>query len=126
MLAFIVSASFAQQKPKQHVYYDTVKTLTKHIQYDPDTIAVYFKEVVTGNQIYEAWNYGYVVWQTYKPMEIYNTAGIRFDYGNGFTLSNDTTAYAENPYPFSPTPAGKFLYMNKKPVTNKVIFVIKR
>lgn len=54
------------QKPKQHVKYDTVKTIQKRIVYDPDTIPVYFKEVVLGNQIYESWNYGYVVWQSYR------------------------------------------------------------
>lgn len=109
------------QNAKQKVYYDTV--VTKHFKYEPDTIPVYFKEVVLGNQIYESWNYGFVVWQTYK--QAVSIGGLTWDGGSYITFGNDTS-YFENPYPFPSLPPGKFLYMNKKPVTNKVIYTIKR
>lgn len=119
----LCSIGVLAQKPKQHVKYDTVKTIQKRIVYDPDTIPVYFKEVVLGNQIYESWNYGYVVWQSYEAISMHG--GFVFGDGGGISFGNDTT-YVRNEYQFSPTPAGQFLYMNKKPVTNKVIFVLKR
>ena len=37
--------AWCQSKPKQHVFYDTVKTVKERVDFSPDTIPVYFKQL---------------------------------------------------------------------------------
>lgn len=131
-------AAFAQ---KQHVYHDTVKTVIDRIDYSPDTIACWFKEIiVTHNSavlkrvnlpdsvlnfanVIEQWRKGFVIWQVYKKqgdsMFAFNGAG------QGFTTGQ--MRYYTDPYRFSPGCPGIFLYEDgKTKVTNKIIFTLKR
>lgn len=137
LLVLIVSASFAQKK---HIYYDTVKTITERVDYSPDTIPVYFKEIqfvngtepVTGMSnaeitsahnftVYENWHKGFVIWQTYKK-----ATGITFS-TRGEMWQNTEPSYYKDEYSPSPTMPGIFLYEDRKTIVkNKVILSIKR
>lgn len=76
-LALVASVGFGQKK---HVYYDTIKTIQTRVDYSPDTIPVYFKEIVIAHDsISEQWTSGYVIWQTYKK-------------GNGLSILTGTTS----------------------------------
>lgn len=112
----------AQTHPKQHVYYDTVKTVHEQIDYAPDTIPVYFKELVLPKDStfrpFEVWNKGFVVWQTYKKLP-----NSSFSAGS---WSGSMQEYYKDEYSASQLMPGQFLYADKKSVKNKVIFSIKR
>ena len=143
-LAFIVSTGVAQTpKPRKVIIKDTVKTISEVVKYLPDTIPVYFKEVgittkekfqqmpgpmalgtlVGDSIIYERWNKGYVIWQTYKQYS--NT--VTYYNSNNITLAsyNNTDYYVDKYTPTQSAP-GKFLYEDKKPVTNLVLISILR
>ena len=129
----VLLSSFAvtAQNPKKHIYHDTVKTVQERIEFSPDTIPVFFAEVVvdtSGWYGYDGYSYqggatvhlipGFVIWQTYKKAYSLTLIG-----GGSFsTISQD---YYVDEYRDSAI-SGKFLYLNKKPVTNKVIYSIKR
>jgi hypothetical protein len=129
------------QTPEQHVFYDTVKTVKERVDFTPDTIPVFFKElgigkpnqdgsmyaIVTtfsdGSTIYEKWNKGFVVWQTY----VKSTMGVFTSDSSGsigYLIQQD---WYKNEYEESKSLSGTFLYADKKTkVTNKVIYSIKR
>lgn len=119
------------QSPKQHVFYDTVKTVKERVDFSPDTIPVYFEELVmpkdTSDEYgipYTQWKRGYVIWQTYVKDSL-STGNISWSYGSGI-MSNNTGYYKTE---FEPTliDTRHFLYSDRKTkVTNKVIFSIKR
>lgn len=145
---FVVATTFVQaQKPKQHVFYDTVKTVQTRVDYSPDTIPVFFKELVISrykvNQtsdkgdtsfmdasIAEHWVKGFVVWQTYRKS--YNSSTIQWSTGsmdNERTLSSgNELIYYKEEYPEATLLLTDiFLYADRKTkVTNKVIFAVKR
>ena len=129
LLAFTVSASYAQD-PRKHVYHDTVKTVTTRIDFSPDTIPVYFKEIAVTPQngdrvIYEKWNKGYVIWQTYRKTEnslVWGGSGV----SSGIFMSNGGGFYTVE-YQGTIMESGTFLYADRKTrVKNKVILSIKR
>lgn len=106
------------QAPKQHIFYDTIKTVKERIDFSPDTIPVYFKELIIKDDITEHWVSGFVIWKTYRKI---NTASTLL---GGY--------YSEPDYikvEFTPTITDNhmFLYSDRRTkVTNKVIFSIKR
>lgn len=113
----------AQDKPKQHVYYDTVKTVNMRVEYAPDTIPVYFKEIIisTDGYISEHWRAGFLIWQTFQKGNQF----IGLSSSGSLTLSQQPEYY-KNDYEFTKGVSGSFLYMDKKPVTNKVFYCLKR
>lgn len=130
--------AFAQ---KQQVYHGTVKTVIDRIDYSPDTIACWFKEIIvtdittvlkrvnspdsvlTFTNVIEHWRKGFVIWQVYKKQN--NSMFIVSGSGRGFTV--DQAPYYTDPYQFSTGYAGIFLYEDRKTkVTNKIIFTVKR
>lgn len=128
-VAFLLLCSIgatAQNKPKEHVYYDTIKTVKTRIDFASDTIPVYFKEIiVSADEISEHWQTGYLIWQTYKksPGALYlSTSG---SFTNSMTLSAEPNYYVDE-YQFTKGAPGSFLYSDKKPVKNKVFYCIKR
>lgn len=129
-LAFIVSASYAQRpQPKQHVRYDTVKTLVPHVDFSPDTIPVYFEELVIhpdndiSNRIVPTWVEGYVIWQTYRK----NEPSISFSGSDGSFFINSNQGFYTREYEYAPSMPGTFLYSDRKThVKNKVIISLKR
>lgn len=148
LLLTITSAVFAQTKPKQHVYYDTVKTVKTHVDYSPDTIPVYFKELTIGRpkiyhtetgyaipnedtiEIQEKWQKGFVIWQTYHKgtgsLE-WNTGVTTLTDGRYLTLTPPDSFYKTEYDDFTKTAPGVFLYRDRKTrVTNKVLSVIKQ
>lgn len=132
-LTLLLSASvcMAQSKPKTHVYYDTVKTVHERIDYAPDTIPVYFKELIItkedttpglhllGGQLYENWCTGFVIWQTYKKSQdgiMWSSSGM---------VSTTSTYYRDEYQPSKGLP-GQFLYADKKPCKNIILNSFKR
>lgn len=132
ILALVALVGMGQSKPKQHVFYDTVKTVKERIEYAPDTIPVYFKEVAKiaykcigcGDTIVEKWHRGFVVWQTYiKYQRIIFSNTASYSDSTFFVHSGDL--YKE-PYEPSKSLLGLFLYENKTQCKNLVIYSIKR
>lgn len=145
-MAFTVSAIQAQKK---HVYHDTTKSVSERIEYEPDTIPVYFKEVTMGavkiydiysttdgspktskprdsTQLIETWQKGFVVWQTYVKYPNWGTSGTLSSYNGTFTL-NKQPEYYKDPYEPSKSIPGIFLYADKKThCKNLIIYSIKR
>lgn len=129
-LAFIVLVSVAQ--PKKHVYYDTIKTIQKRIDFAPDTIPIYFKELIVSKNStifgvvpWEQWMQGFVVWKTYVKRSSGPWNGVSImadsllmDCGTDF----DKNDYEDCQYIVN----GQFLYLDKTPVKNKVLFTVKR
>lgn len=140
LIASLLISGFALgQTPKEHKFYDTVKTMREHIDYSPDTIPVYFKELIItkhqekpnnanaiiANDVYERWSKGFVIWQTYHnaTTTTYNDLGGSFTFGD----IQNTLRYYITPYNFDSWKAdGKFLYEDYSKVTNPVTTVIKR
>ncbi len=146
LLIFVLASVgvMGQVKPKQHVYYDTVKNVQTRVDYSPDTIPVYFKElcIVRENigtvrlfgkpdstiakgdtDIYERWQTGFVIWQTYHQGGVYG--GLTLTGAGIYTLSG--TDYYKDEYQPSSTMPGIFLYADRKTVVkNKVIYSFKR
>jgi len=141
-LALVASVGMGQTKnPRKHVYYDTIKSVKERIDYAPDTISVYFKQmiiskidsipsrmanaVITSSSdytVYESWHKGFVIWQTYKKS--YSSAMTLSSSGSLY-MSSETQFYTD-PYPFSKTYPGIFLYEDKSVCNNIVVCVIKR
>ncbi len=115
-------------------------TVTDRVEYLPDTIAVYFKEIkiTTWNrfvlkrpnmpdsliskgedEIEEICTKGYVIWQSYTSV----ISGI-----SSWSLMPATTlSYYHNEFKPTEFINGKFLYADKKtPVTNHVLYTILR
>lgn len=121
-------------KPKTHVTYDTTFMLKAKVDYSPDTIPVYFKEIevvcntqhdlVGTTMVYETLRTGYVVWQTYRKSEQLTFTSSSYISNNGTYLAGDnfyTVEYTDNSI------QAKFLYEDRKtPVKNKVIYAVKR
>lgn len=140
VLALLSSTLMAQTKsPKRHIFYDTVKTVKERIEYAPDTIPVYFKEIIIANKsdnkmadwgtigqilgdtiVYEMWNKGFVVWQTYIKYQ-----PIVFGISDSTFFVRESDLYKE-PYEPSKSLPGVFLYENKTQCKNLVIYSIKR
>jgi hypothetical protein len=125
LLAFTVLAGYSQKK---HVYYDTVKTVKERVDFSPDTIPVYFQELLIHpenaieNRLVTIWVQGYVVWQTYRKQA---NSGITFF--NGDNTVYITQDYYTRPYEETPSQEGIFLYSDRKThVKNKVLISIKR
>lgn len=112
----------------------TGKFLEDTTEYKPDTIPVFFKELVVINrgmlcrpglpdsiisygEPQEWWSPGFVIWQTQH----------RKNWNDGF-IFNDPKPYYDTPYPFIKLMPGRFLYLDKTPVPGevKIIAVFKR
>jgi hypothetical protein len=122
LLAFTVLAGYSQKK---HVYYDTVKTVKERVDFSPDTIPVYFQELLIhpenalDNRLVTIWVQGYVIWQTYRKNE-----GLTMLTGSSYFSAQD---YYTRPYEETPSQDGVFLYSDRKThVKNKVLISIKR
>lgn len=123
-------------KPKTHVTYDTTFMLKAKVDYSPDTIPVYFKEIevvcnsqhnlVGTTMIYETLRTGYIVWQTYRKSDhLLTLTSPSYLSSNGIYLAEGdsfyTVEYIDNSI------QAKFLYEDRKtPVKNKVIYAVKR
>lgn len=134
LLSFICLACVAigQTKPKKRIHRDTIKTIQERIEYAPDTIPVYFKEVAKiaikcmncGDTIVEQWRKGFVVWQTYKTY----LSGRFTSIGTGWTPMEGVASTASVIDEYEPTKGmpGIFLYEDKTRCKNLVIYSIKR
>lgn len=132
----------AQTKPRKKVIQTHQLIFKDSVVYLPDTIPVYFKELILKNikepineqgdayittqGISEQWATGYVIWQTWTlpnyGIASYSSGGIWALGGTMGDIKPD-----ENKYPFSQLPPGIFLYSDRKTkVTNQVILTIKR
>ncbi len=134
------TAKAQSTKPKQHIYYDTVKTVTERLDYAPDTIPVYFKEIVFNRMIgasnhydnlsqdgikdtviFERWVKGFVIWQTYKKrygVTIFSTGTLSF---------SDTSNYYKGDFQSTKFTDNQFLYADRKTkVKNRVLYTILR
>lgn len=137
LIAFVASAQ-AQTKPKERITYDTVKSVERHVSYAPDTIPVWFKEIVITHHgsglrqdgmkpdpamdtAVEKLTPGFIIWQTYKKQNYASLTLSGATWSSGTSLSD----YYEEPYKDNSIP-GKFLYADYKPVTNKIIYAVKR
>lgn len=131
VLALIVSASIAQTtKPRQHVYHDTVKEIKTRIDYAPDTILVYFKELkIWPDTIQEIWRKGFVIWQTYRKPDM-----TVFGFTSASTSGNwccqtigMEPVYTIHEYEPSKGMPGTFLYSDRKTICrNKVLLSFTR
>ena len=134
MLGFGLLSSLceAQSKPKQHVFYDTVKTVKERVDFSPDTIPVRFKEVVClKDTTIERYCFGYVIWQTYVKDEnllLGDSSTFAFTGSNWRFNNHPTISYTKREYPeITMELKDIFLYADRKTkVTNKVIFSLKR
>lgn len=116
------------QTPKQHVFLDTVKVVKERIDFSPDTIPVYFKEVlIYETPIADHWVKGYVIWQTYKKSNLLTMSGMSTAaYLSTGTWSEPKPYYVDT-YSESDRPKDTFLYEDRKTkVKNPVIITIKR
>lgn len=137
----VLTASAQSQKPKQHVFYDTVKSVQQRVDYSPDTIPVFFKEIIVDtlhfvdydgkrklahNIAMEQLTPGFIIWQTYLK-SFSGTLSSTGTYSNAANLyiGSSQQDYYTEPYKDNSI-SGKFLYLNKNPVTNKVIYAVKR
>jgi hypothetical protein len=136
----LLSAAMAvsgQSLKRQHVFYDTVKTIqtkVKRIDFSPDTIPIFFKElVIKSNSVTEQWVSGFVIWQTFKK-GTWTSDHFIIKNGNlyGTSLLSSSTedtidGYYVNEYKESINIlTDKFLYADRSKVTNKVISTLKR
>ncbi|MDR3551193.1 MAG: hypothetical protein P4L31_07305 [Candidatus Babeliales bacterium] len=131
-LCGLASAQF----PKTHIYYDTTKTVSKRIEYLPDTIPVFFKEIAVDSfkthEIYkgvdttywtlairEHFGKGFVIWQTYKQKKT-----IIWSYSSSAYLSGttDITYYKDSYEPTKSLP-GIFLYEDKKTRVKNIVTI---
>jgi len=125
IFAFVALAGFTQ--PKTHVIYDTV--INKRIDYLPDTIPVYFKELVMPAKDddpkyrvpWEQWRSGYVIWQTYKKTAIQSYA-----FGTDVAGTYNTPEYYKDDFKPNIGRTETYLYEDKRRVTNVVLLVFKR
>lgn len=132
LFAFIVSAvAMGQSKPRKVLYKHSKTITTDSVAYLPDTIPVFFKELPL-NEFgvpYEKWQKGFVIWQTWvNPFEA--TSGtIWYSHESG-TLGMYKQPDYDHPlkrtYQFDSVKDEKFLYFDRSPVTNKVIYVLER
>lgn len=124
----ISSLSAMAQTPKQHVFLDTVKIVKERVDFSPDTIPVYFKEVLIYEiPIADHWVRGYVVWQTYNKSSLLITSGTSASTYLSTGTWNEPKPYYVSPYSESDRPKDIFLYEDRKTkVKNPVIFTIKR
>lgn len=115
-------ALFAQTKPTvKHKITVSHDSLVNEI----DTIPVLFKElVVKPDTVYERWQKGFILWQTWRK----NESTLNFGFGNSRTWvgTYEEPAYYKLAYEADKPKADKFLYQNHQPVTNKVLTVFKR
>lgn len=134
----LIGISYQGVAQKKITIKDT--SITEHISYAPDTIPVYFKELVIRQSepdtlkgehwaltdgVYEHWVKGYVIWQTYNQMGTSLTTSGVITFSNSYPQAQ--LSYYKNEYRQSDTLSDKFLYSDRKTkVTNKVIFSIKR
>ena len=126
----VVATMFAFAQPKKH--YITKTRIDSVLTYEPDTIPIYFKELVFTKGIlsppYEQWVTGFVVWQTYKPA-VLDTS--RWQYGDGSITFNGGTVnrvqyYKDEYQPTIQLLKGKFLYLDKTEVKQPVLETLKR
>lgn len=131
LLLAAISGAFGQSKPRKVIIHKSVTIHRDSVAYLPDTIACYFKELIMQpDTVYEKWNKGFIVWQTWNNPNIYASSNGTY----GLTSSSiflSTGVYKEpepyeNRYQFDQPIRGKFLYSDYKPVTNKVIYSIQK
>lgn len=120
LLIVAISPVFAQKK---HIIKKSITITTDSVIYEPDTIAVYFKElIITDNNISEKWNNGFVIWETWTKFEGFTTMGI----WSGGVISESRNGVYKNEYKGDRPQSGIFLYSDKSQVKNIVLNSIKR
>lgn len=131
-----------KDNPRKITHYDTIKITKQLIEYLPDTIPVYFKEVVISRPdsipsnmgkaeitssysytVYEVWRKGFVIWQTYRKPD---TAIFYADTTFNQSFIYKQPEYYTDPYEPSKSIPGTFLYADKTQCKNLVIYSIKR
>lgn len=127
-IAIISSLSVMAQTPKQHVFLDTVKIVKERVDFSPDTIPIYFKEVlIYESPINEHWVKGYVVWQAYKRNNLLIMSGTSASTYLSTGVWNEPKPYYVDTCSESDRPKDTFLYEDRKTkVKNPVIITIKR
>jgi hypothetical protein len=130
IVALIVSASAlgqikAQYKPKTHIYYDTIKTVKERIDYSPDTIPVFFKELIfTTSEATEKWQAGFIIWNTYVKR---NYSPWISTNRSVFITNSEEPEYYKVEFRQSDTLDDKFIYADRKTkVTNRFLMYFKR
>lgn len=128
---FLYSLTLYAQIPKgvkTHIVYDTIKKITEHIDFSPDTIPVYFEELVFASSKYERRDTcGYVIWQTYRKSS--STYITSYGYSVGFNSSGSIPAESYYKIDYEPTQFTKdvFLYNDRKTlVKNRIYYTIKK
>lgn len=119
-LLLLAIGAFGQTK---HIYYDTVKTVKKRIDYAPDTIPVLFKElIIKTDTVIEKWHKGFVIWQTFKK----STSFALSSSGMSWSGTNQPEYYKDDYEPSKSYP-GIFLYEDKKTkCKNNILLSFKR
>lgn len=122
-IALLAASEVKAQKPRTKII--KINTTRDSIVYLPDTIPVFFKELIIGSEITERWQRGFVIWQTYeKADDRYAAYGI----STGSYYSNVRKDYYKTDFPFDNFRSDRgetYLYENKKKVTNRILSVIK-
>jgi len=129
LLLVVSSIAMAQTKPRTHVTYEINKI--EHVAYLPDTIPIYFKELVIANgEVSEKWQKGFVVWQTYRKADDSIFArGLSMKFENSFIDTSRIITrpkYYKDDYEASQPIKGLFLYSDNTKVKNQVIYTLKR
>lgn len=129
LIGIVSVSAMAQSKPRKVTIKKSVTISKDSTYYLPDTIACVFKElIIKPDTVYERWQHGFVVWQTWELPTYYSSSSRWFSSGSisATTLPQiKEPAPYRNDYQFGAAVQGKFLYQNQRPVTNKVISVYK-
>lgn len=137
ILVLLSLIAVAQTKlPKKHVYYDTVQVVNERVDFTPDTIPVYYLELIIPEnahqeQPYQLWHAGFVICLPYNKDSMFavvttSTLSRKMLVFGNHNISNK--GYFVDDYEFSDIPKGKFLDIQKHPVPkgNIVVRVFKR
>ena len=131
LITLLVAATisgFGQSKPRKVTIKKSVTISKDSTYYLPDTISCVFKElIIKPDTVYEKWNKGFVVWQTWEIPTMRNLSSSIWSSGltSSYVLSGDEVKPYKNEYVFGEVTQGKFLYQNYKPVPNRVITAYK-
>lgn len=120
LLLLLPTLSFGQ---KTHIRYDTVKTVTQVIDYAPDTISVYFEELIIKKDTPRTqWHKGYLVYQRYHKGSEYGTIGFSSNLYSIEISKYYVTEYGD----YLRNKEGLFLYDDKTRYKGIILNVIKR
>jgi len=113
---------------KKHLRIAKHTTVRDSEYYAPDTIPVIFRElVVKPDTVFEKWNKGFVVWQTYSKPNYSRISTASWSISTGGEMIINQPDYWINEYVSDEPTRGRFLYSDRKTkVTNRVIYSVKQ